>query len=156
MTTEADSASGKNLWQRLNGPTKIGLVFAAAGILLTIIGILRDPTTPVNAWSLGMGMLISGGTWGVVSWAIATAAVEVERDVAEAECEEESAWPVGFVRWTGLSWWRRPDGGCSFFVAPHRPQAAGRRLGDVVVARFSANVLVGRDPCDDLRYEADG
>jgi hypothetical protein len=29
--------------------------------------------------------LISGGTWGVVSWAIATAAVEVERDVAEAE-----------------------------------------------------------------------
>jgi hypothetical protein len=88
MLPEADSPDQKNLWQRLNGPTKIGLVFAALGILLTIIGVFRDPTTPVNAWSLGIGALISGGTWGVVSWAIATAAVEVERDVAEAEKDE--------------------------------------------------------------------
>lgn len=91
MSTEADFPDSKNLWQRLSGPIKIGLVFAAMGILLTVIGILRDPTTPVNAWSLGMGVLISGGTWGVVSWAIATAAVDVERDVAEAEREENLA-----------------------------------------------------------------
>lgn len=90
MSTEAGSADKEKLWQRLNGPTKIGLIFAALGILLTIIGVFRDPTTPVNAWSLGMGALISGGTWGLVSWAIATAAVEVERDVAEAE-EDEAA-----------------------------------------------------------------
>jgi len=90
-TAESDSPKRKNLWRRLNGPTKIGLVCAAIGILLTIIGIFRDPTTPVNAWSLGMGALISGGTWGLVSWAIATAAVEVERDVAEAESEDEAA-----------------------------------------------------------------
>jgi hypothetical protein len=83
MTSQSSETTGKNLWQRLNGPTKIGIVFAAAGIVLTIIGIFRDPTTPVNAWSLAVGTLISGGTWGVVSWAIATAAVEVERDLAE-------------------------------------------------------------------------
>ncbi len=77
----------KNLWQRLDGPLKVGLVFAVMGIILTIIGILRDPSTPVNAWSLGVGSLISGVTWGLVSWAIATAAVEVENDVAEAEAE---------------------------------------------------------------------
>ena len=75
----------RSIWQQLNGPTKIGLVFAAIGIVLTIVGIFRDPTTPVTAWSLGMGILISGGTWGVVSWAIATAAVEVERDLAEGK-----------------------------------------------------------------------
>ncbi len=91
MTTKSDSASSKNLWQRLNGPTKIGLVFAAVGILLTVVGVFRDPTTPVNAWSLGMGALISGGTWGLVSWAIATAAVEVEQDVAEAESKDDAA-----------------------------------------------------------------
>ncbi len=91
MSIEADSPRSKNFWQRLNGPTKIGLVFAAVGILLTVIGVFRDPTTPVNAWSLGMGALISGGTWGLVSWAIATAAVEVERDVAEAESKDEAA-----------------------------------------------------------------
>jgi hypothetical protein len=91
MSGGGDAPTHKNIWRRLNGPTKIGLAFAVVGILLTVIGILRDPTTPVNAWSLGMGALISGGTWGVVSWAIATAAVEVERDVAEAESKDEAA-----------------------------------------------------------------
>lgn len=75
----------KNWWQRLDGPLKVGLVFAALGIILTIVGIFRDPTTPVTAWSLGVGSLISGVTWGLVSWAIATAAVEVENDVSQAE-----------------------------------------------------------------------
>lgn len=75
----------RSLWERMGGPSKIGIVFAVVGIVLTIVGVFRDPTTPVNAWSLGMGALISGLTWGVVSWAIATAAVEVERDLADGE-----------------------------------------------------------------------
>ena len=91
MTTESDTPNRKTLWRRLNGPAKIGLVCAALGILLTIIGIFRDPTTPVTAWSLGMGVLISGGTWGLVSWAIATAAVVVERVVADAENQDDAA-----------------------------------------------------------------
>jgi hypothetical protein len=90
MSTESDTSNRKSLWRRLNGPAKIGLVCAVLGILLTIVGILRDPTTPVTAWSLGMGTLIAGGTWGLVSWAIATAAVEVERDVADAEDRAET------------------------------------------------------------------
>ncbi|MGC8878676.1 MAG: hypothetical protein ACP5R2_05590 [Anaerolineae bacterium] len=79
----------RNLWQRMNGPTKVGLAFAVIGIILTIIGVIRDPTTPVTAWSLGIGALISGATWGLVSWAIATAAVEVERDLARKAAEEQ-------------------------------------------------------------------
>jgi hypothetical protein len=79
------SGSSKNLWQRLSGPLKVGLTFAALGITLTIIGIFRDPTTPVTVWSLTVGSLISGITWGLVSWAIATAAIEVETDVAQAQ-----------------------------------------------------------------------
>lgn len=75
----------KNLWLRMDGPLKVGIFFALLGIVLTIIGIFRDPTTPITAWSLGIGSLISGGTWGLVSWAIATAAVEVEKDVSQAE-----------------------------------------------------------------------
>jgi hypothetical protein len=90
MSTQSDTSNRKSLWRRLNGPAKIGLVCAVLGILLTIVGILRDPTTPVTAWSLGMGTLIAGGTWGLVSWAIATAAVEVERDVADAEDRAET------------------------------------------------------------------
>ncbi len=80
----------KNLWQRMDGPLKVGFSFALLGIALTIIGIFRDPTTPITAWSLGVGSLISGGTWGLVSWAIATAAVEVEKDVSQAEATTEA------------------------------------------------------------------
>ncbi len=79
------------LWQRLDGPLKIGLSFALLGIILTLIGIFRDPTTPVTVWSLSIGSLISGGVWGLVSWAIATAAVEVEKDVATAQQEAASS-----------------------------------------------------------------
>ncbi len=89
ISTETEGRP-KNWWQRLDGPLKVGLVFAALGIILTIIGIFRDPTTPVTAWSLGVGSLISGVTWGLVSWAIATAAVEVENDVAQAEVEKQA------------------------------------------------------------------
>lgn len=91
MAGTKQGTQAKNLWQRLNGPLKIGLAFALLGILLTIIGIFRDPTTPITAWSLGIGSLISGLTWGLVSWAIATAAVEVEQDVRQAEAESGQA-----------------------------------------------------------------
>ena len=87
LMTETDHH--KNWWQRLDGPLKVGLIFATLGIVLTIIGIFRDPTTPATAWSLGVGSLISGLTWGLVSWAIATAAVEVENDVNQAEAEQK-------------------------------------------------------------------
>jgi hypothetical protein len=86
--TNTDSRP-KNLWQRLDGPLKVGVFFAILGIVLTIVGILRDPTTPVTAWSLGVGSLIAGVTWGLVSWAIATAAVEVENDVAQAQASDK-------------------------------------------------------------------
>ena len=82
-------ASSNNIWQRLDGPLKVGLFFAILGIILTIVGIFRDPTTPVTAWSLAVGSLISGGVWGVVSWAIATAAVEVEEDVQQAQASSD-------------------------------------------------------------------
>jgi hypothetical protein len=91
MLTSETNSRPKTLWQRLDGPLKVGLFFAALGIILTIVGIFRDPTTPATAWSLGVGSLISGLTWGLVSWAIATAAVEVENDVNQAEAEQSIA-----------------------------------------------------------------
>jgi hypothetical protein len=74
---------------RLSGPLKIGAGFALGAIMLTIIGVFRDPGTPVTAWSLIVGSLISGLTWGLVSWAIATAAVTVERDVEAGDGEAD-------------------------------------------------------------------
>ncbi|MCB0208284.1 MAG: hypothetical protein KDJ52_03075 [Anaerolineae bacterium] len=83
----------KHWWQRLDGPLKVGIAFAIIGIVLTIAGIFRDPTTPITVWSLSVGSLISGVVWGLVSWAIATAAVEVEADVQQAQAQHATETP---------------------------------------------------------------
>jgi ABC-type transport system involved in cytochrome bd biosynthesis fused ATPase/permease subunit len=65
----------------------VALIFAAAGIALAVVGIIRG-AVPANPLSIFLALLISGGSWGVVSWAVTTAIVDVERDVAEDAREE--------------------------------------------------------------------
>lgn len=74
-------------WSRWPLPLRVALIFAAAGIALAIIGIIKG-TVPANPLSIFLALLISGGSWGVVSWAVATAIVDVERDVAEDAGDE--------------------------------------------------------------------
>ncbi len=71
---------------RWPAPLKIGLGAAALGLLLAVIGIARGQV-PLNPVSVLLALLISGGMWGLVAWAIATAAVDVEADVAEGDDE---------------------------------------------------------------------
>ena len=68
---------------------KVGLAAAAIAAVLVIIGIIRG-NVPLNPFSILLALLISAGSWGLVAWAIATAAVDVESDVAEAEAEAEA------------------------------------------------------------------
>ena len=75
-------------WQTLSLPLKTGLLFAALGIALTIVGIVRG-NVPLNPTSIAIALLIGGGSWFLVSWAVATAAVDVEEDIAAAETEDE-------------------------------------------------------------------
>lgn len=75
-------------------PFKIGLGAAALGLLLAVIGIARGQV-PLNPISVLLALLISGGMWGLVAWAIATAAVDVEADVAEKDDEhDDDPFPV--------------------------------------------------------------
>ena len=74
---------------RLSTPLKIGLAFGLVGLALTIVGIVRG-TVPPNPASIAIALLIGGGVWFVVSWAVATAAVDVEKDLAEAQDEGHS------------------------------------------------------------------
>jgi hypothetical protein len=64
----------KRLWTRLDGPAKIGLAVGFLGALLTVIGILAGGLAPLTVRSLVLGTLLGGGSWGIVSWAIASAA----------------------------------------------------------------------------------
>lgn len=67
---------------RLSTPIKIGLFFALLGITLTVIGIVRG-AVPLQPANIAMALLIGGGVWFVVAWAVATAAVDVEEEVEE-------------------------------------------------------------------------
>ncbi len=79
----------KTQLSRLSGPAKIGLTAAVIAIFLAIIGIIKG-TVPSNPLSMLMALLISGLSWFVVAWAIATAARDVETDLAEIEDETTS------------------------------------------------------------------
>ncbi len=69
---------------KISLPVKIGLGFGLIGILLVIVGIFRG-NVPTNPASIAMALLIGGGFWFLVSWAVATAAVDVESDVEESD-----------------------------------------------------------------------
>lgn len=60
-------------------PVRVGLGFGAVGLLLTVVGIVRGqvPLAPLN---LAIALSIGGGVWFVVAWAVAAAAVDVEKD----------------------------------------------------------------------------
>jgi len=75
-------------FKHLSGPVKIGLSAAAIAIILVIIGIIKG-AVPANPLSILMALLIGGVSWFVVAWAIATAAHDVESDLAE-EGEQRS------------------------------------------------------------------
>ena len=52
------------------------------GAVLTVAGLLSGNLAPLTVRSLLLGILLGGGSWGVVSWAVATAtadAIEMEK-----------------------------------------------------------------------------
>ena len=80
----------KQFWTRLSGPAKIGLVLGIVGALLTVIGLFTGDFAPLTVRTTLLGILLGGGSWGVVSWAIAAAASDaVELDQEESQSEGE-------------------------------------------------------------------
>lgn len=65
----------------LRGPLLVGIVAALIAIALSLYGMLTNPNaTPLNLRSFLLVVLIAGGSWGLIAWAIATAAVEAGKD----------------------------------------------------------------------------
>ena len=79
------SVAPQSLWARargvLHGPVLIGVIAALVAIALSVFGMVRNPdTTPLNVRSLLLVVVLAGGSWGLIAWAIATAAVEAGKD----------------------------------------------------------------------------
>jgi hypothetical protein len=74
-----------SLWTRtrgiLRGPVLVGVIAALIAIGLSVFGMVRNPEgTPLNVRSLLLVVVLAGGSWGLIAWAIATAAVEAGKD----------------------------------------------------------------------------
>ena len=78
-------------WKKLSGPLKVGLVLGLIGAVLTVIGLLVGNLAPLTARSLILGVVLGGGSWGVVSWAIAAVAADTADavDTEPASQQEE-------------------------------------------------------------------
>ena len=72
------------MWHRFSTPVKIGLGFAALGMALVIVGMIRG-NVPLHPANMAVALLIGGGMWFLVSWAVATAAIDVETDMERAD-----------------------------------------------------------------------
>ena len=65
----------------LRGPVLVGVIAAAIAIVLSLYGMITNPNaTPLTVRSLLLVIVIAGGSWGLIAWAIATAAVEAGKD----------------------------------------------------------------------------
>ncbi len=76
--------------KRLSLAVRIGIGFGVAGLLLTLVGIARG-NVPLHPANIAVALLIGGGVWFVVSWAVATAAIDVESDLADARRDRRPA-----------------------------------------------------------------
>jgi predicted branched-subunit amino acid permease len=71
----------RELWNSVGTPAKIGLLFAIIAALMALMGwVMRPNYISRSLISLFLAIAISAVTWGVVSWAIAAAAMEVTKD----------------------------------------------------------------------------
>ena len=76
-TTEKGRRRWREFWDHLGTPIKIGLLFAAIAGLMVLVGwLVRPEYISRSLISLFLAISISAGTWGLVSWAIAAAAIE--------------------------------------------------------------------------------
>ncbi len=74
-------------------PAGIGVLFGAIGLVLTLVGIMRGEV-PLQPANIAVALALSGGVWFVIAWAVATAARDVEADVAAEAAQAGDAAPV--------------------------------------------------------------
>jgi hypothetical protein len=67
-------------WSRLSRPVQIGLALGLIGALLTVVGLFTGSFASLTLRSVVLGIVLSGGSWGVVSWAVASAAGDALAD----------------------------------------------------------------------------
>lgn len=69
-----------------SGPLVVGVSFAVLATALMLVGLWREDNLSLR--NILLGVVLGGGTWGLISWAIATAVLQVEEDVASRDSHD--------------------------------------------------------------------
>lgn len=77
----------RNWWQRLSLPVRVGIGAALVACVLASVGLARG-FAPLTPSTVLLALLISGGSWGLVAWAVTTAALDSEVVEPEEGSEE--------------------------------------------------------------------
>lgn len=77
----------ERIWGKASLPLKIGICFGLLGAVLAAVGLARGAFEPFSWRGIAMAIILAGGSWGLVSWALTTAAIEAGRD-EDTEGEE--------------------------------------------------------------------
>ena len=74
------SSRWRELWARAGPPLKVGILCGLLGAVLAAVGLVRGASEPFSWRGLAMAILLAGGSWGLVSWALTMAIMEVGQD----------------------------------------------------------------------------
>ncbi len=75
----------KKSW--LRGPVGVGVFFGLLAIGLSLVGLGRAGNLSLR--NAALAIVLGGGVWGVIAWAIATAAVDAEEEEDPPQRREE-------------------------------------------------------------------
>jgi hypothetical protein len=64
----------------MNLPLRVGILLGLVGAVLAAVGLARGASEPFSWRGLAMAIVLAGGSWGLVSWALTTAVTEAGRN----------------------------------------------------------------------------
>ncbi len=89
--TQRTAEPGQLRGRSISIPLAVGLALAVVAIVLSLVGLWREDNLSLR--NAMIAILLGGGTWGLVGWAITSAVVQVQEDLDAGAGDVEDSQP---------------------------------------------------------------